>query len=87
MPFFPISGQYVVTRKVIGVILTATLKNIKPLLEVKSRRVGGSNYQIPVEVRPERQISLATRWLLSAARGRNEKTMTLRCELHRKLAT
>lgn len=44
--------------------------NVKPQLEVKSRRVGGANYQVPIEVRPERQISLAIRWLLDAARSR-----------------
>ncbi|MBN1515564.1 30S ribosomal protein S7 [Candidatus Sumerlaeota bacterium] len=54
------------------------MRNVKPLLEVKSRRVGGSNYQIPVEVRPERQTSLAMRWMLTAARSRNEKTMLQR---------
>lgn len=52
--------------------------NVKPLLEVKSRRVGGANYQVPVEVRPERQISLAIRWLRDAARARKGKTMAER---------
>lgn len=51
------------------------LKNIKPNLEVRSRRVGGSTYQIPVEVRPERRDALAIRWLIKAARTRNEYTM------------
>lgn len=51
------------------------LENVKPVLEVKSRRVGGANYQVPVEVRPERRVSLAIRWLIEAARNRNEKTM------------
>jgi len=51
------------------------LSNVKPVLEVKSRRVGGSTYQVPVEVRPERRTSLAMRWLISFARQRNEKTM------------
>ena len=51
------------------------LSNVKPSVEVRSRRVGGSTYQIPVEVRPERRDALAIRWLISAARKRNEKTM------------
>jgi small subunit ribosomal protein S7 len=51
------------------------LENVKPLLEVKSRRVGGANYQVPVEVRPERRTSLAIRWIIEAARNRGEKTM------------
>ncbi len=51
------------------------LNNVKPVLEVKSRRVGGSTYQVPVEVRPERRTSLAMRWIISYARQRNEKTM------------
>lgn len=51
------------------------LDNIKPALEVRSRRVGGATYQVPVEVRPERREALAIRWLINAARGRNENTM------------
>ena len=51
------------------------LRNISPALEVRSRRVGGATYQVPVEVRPERRQALAFRWLVSNARGRNEKTM------------
>ena len=51
------------------------IHNVKPALEVRSRRVGGSTYQIPVEVRPERRDALAIRWLISAARKRNENTM------------
>lgn len=54
---------------------TQALENVKPLLEVKSRRVGGANYQVPVEVRPERRTSLAIRWIIDAARSRGEKTM------------
>jgi small subunit ribosomal protein S7 len=54
------------------------LENIKPLLEVKSRRVGGANYQVPVEVKPARRQSLATRWLIESARGRGEQTMAER---------
>ncbi len=51
------------------------LENIKPSVEVRSRRVGGATYQIPVEVRPERREALAIRWLISASRSRNENTM------------
>jgi small subunit ribosomal protein S7 len=54
---------------------TQALDNVKPMLEVKSRRVGGANYQVPVEVRPERRTALAIRWLIDAARSRGEKTM------------
>jgi small subunit ribosomal protein S7 len=51
------------------------LDNVKPSVEVKSRRVGGATYQVPVEVRPDRQVSLAIRWLIGYARGRGEKGM------------
>ena len=51
------------------------LDNVKPHLEVKSRRVGGATYQVPMEVRPERQISLALRWLITYSRARGEKGM------------
>ena len=51
------------------------INNVKPTVEVRSRRVGGATYQVPVEVRPERQQALAIRWIISAARGRSEKTM------------
>jgi small subunit ribosomal protein S7 len=54
---------------------TQAMENVKPVLEVKSRRVGGANYQVPVEVRPERRVSLAIRWIIDAARNRGEKTM------------
>ena len=54
------------------------LTNIAPHLEVRSRRVGGATYQVPVEVRPERAQALAIRWLISAARGRAETTMSAR---------
>ena len=54
------------------------LNNIKPSVEVRSRRVGGATYQVPVEVRPERAQALAIRWLISAARGRSETTMSAR---------
>ena len=51
------------------------LENIKPAVEVRSRRVGGATYQVPVEVRPERRQALAIRWLVTASRSRNENTM------------
>ena len=51
------------------------LDNIQPSVEVRSRRVGGATYQVPVEVRPERRVALAIRWLIKAARARNENTM------------
>jgi small subunit ribosomal protein S7 len=51
------------------------LENVAPHVEVRSRRVGGATYQVPVDVRPERRQALAIRWLISAARGRNESTM------------
>ena len=51
------------------------LTNVKPTVEVRSRRVGGATYQVPVEVRPERSQALAIRWLISTARGRSENTM------------
>jgi len=54
------------------------IENVKPLLEVRSRRVGGATYQVPVEVRPERQQTLSIRWLVDAARKRNERTMVER---------
>ncbi|HEY9560645.1 MAG TPA: 30S ribosomal protein S7 [Anseongella sp.] len=51
------------------------LNNVMPAVEVKSRRVGGANFQVPTEVRPDRRISLAMKWMISYARKRNEKTM------------
>src|SRR4030067_3476422 len=51
------------------------IENIKPILEVKSRRVGGATYQVPVEVRPERKLSLALRWLVKNSRSRTAKSM------------
>lgn len=54
------------------------LTNVRPRVEVKSRRVGGSTYQVPVDVRPDRSLALGMRWLCTYARGRNEKTMTER---------
>ena len=59
-------------------VFTAAIDNVKPVLEVKSRRVGGATYQVPVEVRPVRQLSLAIRWIADAARRRNERTMAER---------
>jgi len=56
-------------------IFHEALDNIKPSVEVRSRRVGGATYQVPVEVRPERREALAIRWLIDAARKRNENTM------------
>jgi small subunit ribosomal protein S7 len=56
-------------------VFRKALDNVKPKLEVKSRRVGGATYQVPVEVRPERRVALAMRWLVSYARDRGEKTM------------
>jgi len=56
-------------------VFKQALANLKPVVEVKSRRVGGATYQVPVEVRPERRTALAMRWLISFARARNEKTM------------
>jgi small subunit ribosomal protein S7 len=59
-------------------IFTQALNNVKPMVEVKSRRVGGANYQVPVEVRPVRRMALAMRWIRDAARGRGEKSMQAR---------
>ena len=66
------SGQDAVT------VLKKALDNIRPTLEVKSRRVGGSTYQVPVEVKPVRSTTLAMRWLIGFSRQRREKTMTER---------
>ncbi len=57
-------------------VFRQALDNVMPSIEVRSRRVGGATYQVPVEVRLDRRQALAIRWLLGAARGRNEKTMT-----------
>lgn len=59
-------------------IFQQALDNIQPMVEVKSRRVGGATYQVPVEVRPERRVALAMRWLSEAARKRGEKSMAMR---------
>jgi small subunit ribosomal protein S7 len=57
-------------------ILSKALENIQPRVEVKSRRVGGATYQVPVEVRPSRRLTLAMRWIIDSARKRNEKDMS-----------
>ncbi|KRT55648.1 SSU ribosomal protein S7P [endosymbiont of Ridgeia piscesae] len=59
-------------------VLEMALENVRPAVEVKSRRVGGATYQVPVEVRPSRRNSLAMRWLIDAARKRSEKSMARR---------
>lgn len=59
-------------------IFNQALEKVSPGVEVKSRRVGGATYQVPVEVRPSRQLALAMRWLVDASRKRNEKSMTAR---------
>ena len=59
-------------------VFVAAIGNVKPIVEVKSRRVGGANYQVPVEVRPSRRLALAMRWVREAARKRGEKSMDLR---------
>lgn len=59
-------------------VLEKSLENVEPKVEVKSRRVGGATYQVPVEVRPSRRMTLAMRWLIDAARKRSERTMPLR---------
>ncbi|GDX84113.1 30S ribosomal protein S7 [Methylococcaceae bacterium] len=56
-------------------ILSKALENVQPRVEVKSRRVGGATYQVPVEVRPARRLALSMRWLIDASRKRNERTM------------
>lgn len=56
-------------------VFKKALDNVKPVLEVKSRRVGGATYQVPVEVRPDRKLSLALRWLVAYSRARGEKSM------------
>ncbi|MET3291432.1 30S ribosomal protein S7 [Brevibacillus fluminis] len=59
-------------------VFEEALKNIMPVLEVKARRVGGANYQVPIEVKPERRTTLGLRWLVNYSRNRGEKTMELR---------
>lgn len=59
-------------------VFQAALENVMPVLEVKARRVGGSNYQVPMEVRAERRLTLGLRWITNYARARGEKTMSAR---------
>lgn len=59
-------------------VMDKALENVKPMVEVKSRRVGGATYQVPVEVRPDRRNALAMRWIIEAARKRGEKSMQLK---------
>ncbi len=59
-------------------IFAEALENVRPVVEVKSRRVGGATYQVPIEVRPTRRNALAIRWIIDAARKRREKSMALR---------
>ena len=59
-------------------MLDKALENVRPVVEVKSRRVGGATYQVPVEVRPKRRLTLAMRWIIDAARKRGEKSMPQR---------
>ncbi|MFH1357032.1 MAG: 30S ribosomal protein S7 [bacterium] len=59
-------------------VFKQALENSKPMIEVRSRRVGGSNYQVPVEVRAERRVALGMRWLINSARKRNEKSISSR---------
>jgi len=56
-------------------VFEEAIENIMPVLEVKARRVGGANYQVPIEVRPERRVTLGLRWLVQYSRSRNERTM------------
>lgn len=56
-------------------VFKTAIENIKPVLEVKPRRVGGATYQVPMEIRPQRRMALAFRWIRNYSRGRNEKTM------------
>ena len=61
-----------------GEVFTQAMENIMPVVEVKARRVGGSTYQVPIEIRPERRQTLGLRWLVSYARSRSERTMSER---------
>jgi len=56
-------------------VFVQALENVKPMIEVKSRRVGGATYQVPIEIRPERRQALGIRWIINNSRGRSEKTM------------
>ena len=57
-------------------VFTQAVENVKPMIEVRSKRVGGATYQVPIEIKPERRLALAHRWLISAARSRNGKTIS-----------
>jgi small subunit ribosomal protein S7 len=70
-------GEKASGEEAIG-ILDKALENVSPMVEVKSRRVGGATYQVPVEVRPDRRNALAMRWIIEAARKRGEKSMQLK---------
>jgi len=59
-------------------VFKTALDNVKPLVEVKARRVGGATYQVPVEIRPQRRVALASRWIINYSRSRGEKTMSER---------
>lgn len=59
-------------------VLTKALENVQPVVEVKSRRVGGATYQVPIEVRPARRLALGMRWIIDAARKRGEKGMVMK---------
>ena len=59
-------------------VFRKAVNNVQPAIEVRSRRVGGSNYQVPTEVRPDRRIALAIKWILNYTRARNEKSMSLK---------
>jgi len=59
-------------------VFKKAVNNVAPLVEVRSRRVGGATYQVPVEVRPDRRLALAFRWIITYARQRNDKSMALR---------
>jgi small subunit ribosomal protein S7 len=59
-------------------VFRKAINNVQPAIEVRSRRVGGANYQVPTEVRPDRRVALAIKWILSYCRARNEKSMSLR---------
>jgi len=69
-------------------VLSTALENVKPMVEVKSRRVGGATYQVPIEVRASRRQALAMRWVIEAARARSEKSMAtaspMNCWMRRK---
>ena len=73
--FETVSGK---TGREAGEVFTQAMENIMPVVEVKARRVGGSTYQVPIEIRPERRQTLGLRWLVSYARSRSERTMSAR---------